>query len=103
VTSLGPYPPLGADAPDRQVTRVVVITSSGVFEGDFRYHYGDRINDAIRTSEGYILLTDVQIQLTVNVTGATTISAPFILINTTHIDVIVPKDQSERARVRETG
>ena len=52
MTTLRRYSELGPDSMDRQVTRVAVITASGAFEGDFSYHRGDRISDAIRTSEG---------------------------------------------------
>ena len=101
LTTLRRYSELGPDSMDRQVTRVAVITTSGAFEGDFSYHRGDRISDAIRTSEGYILLTDVRIQLTIDV-PLTATNAPFLLINSAHIDVIVPLDQSEQERARET-
>lgn len=101
MTTLRPFSAPGSDAHDRQVTRVLVITASGIFEGDFRHLRGDRISDAIRTAAGYILLTDVRIQLTIDVKEAAT-SARFLLINSSHIDVIVPLDQSDRERALET-
>ena len=101
MTTLRGCSALGPDSIDRQVTRVVGITASGAFEGDFGYHRGDRISDAIRTSEGYILLTAVRIQLTIDVPQAAT-NAPFLLVNSAHIDVIVPLDQSDQERAGET-
>ncbi len=102
MTTLRRHSVLGPDAMDREVTRVVVITASGVFEGDFSHHRDDRISDAIRTSDGYILLTDVRIQLAIDVPETAT-SAPFLLINTAPIDVVVPLDPSEQDRTRETS
>ena len=77
----------------------MVFTPSGVFDGHFRHHSGDRFSDAVRASEGYILLTDVHIQLATDVELAVS-ETPFLLINTSHIDVILPVEQSERARPR---
>ena len=93
---------LSQDPGDRSESRVIVFTPSGVFEGNFRHLPGDRLSDAIRSSEGYILLTDVSIQLTTNVELAVQ-DAPFLLINTRHIDVVLPKEQSERARRHESA
>ena len=90
------------DPRERSESRVIVFTSSGVFEGDFRHLLDDRLSDAIRSSQGYILLTDVSIQLTTDVELAVQ-DAPFLLINTTHIDVVLPKEQSERARRHESA
>ena len=93
---------LSRDPGDRSESRVIVFTPSGVFEGDFRHLPGDPLSDAIRSSEGYILLTEVSIQLTTDIELAVQ-DAPFLLINTRHIDVILPKEQSERARRRESA
>ena len=82
---------------DRASTRVMVFTPSGVFDGNFRHAPGDRLSDAVRLSEGFILLTDVRIQLTADVELVSD-ETPFLLINSSHIDVILPVEQSDRAR-----
>ena len=87
---------------DRASTRVMVFTPSGVFDGSFRHAPGDRLSDAVRLSEGFILLTDVHIQLTADVELVSD-RTPFLLINTAHIDVILPVEQSELARKHEAG
>ena len=80
-----PYP---FDTP-RHRSRVLVCTSSGTFEGHFHYAEGDRVSDALRSAERYLLLSDVAIQLTADL-GRTVRHAPFLLISVANIEVIVP-------------
>ena len=100
MTTFGRFSTFGSEANRREVTRVVVITGSGTFEGDFSYPSGDRLSDAIRAAETYIVLTNVSIHLPIDIEQAAR-NAPYLLINSAHIDVIVPLDHSEQQRVQE--
>ncbi len=75
----------------RHRSRLLVCTSSGSFEGDFHYAEGDRVSDALRVTDRYLLLSDVTIRLTADL-GRTIRHAPFLLISVANIEVIVPLD-----------
>ncbi|MDA0256797.1 MAG: hypothetical protein O3C25_03540 [Chloroflexi bacterium] len=85
-----PYP----FSASRHRSRVLVCTSSGTFEGYFHYAEGDRVSDALRSAERYLLLSDVAIQLAVDL-GRTIRHAPFLLISVANIEVIVPLEEPE--------
>ena len=85
-----PYP----FSSSRHRSRVLVCTSSGTFEGNFHYAEGDRVSDALRSAERYLLLSDVAIQLAADL-ARTIRHAPFLLISVANIEVIVPLEDPE--------
>ncbi len=87
------------DAPSHR-SRLLVCTSSGTFEGHFHYAEGDRVSDALRSAERYLLLSDVAIQLTADL-GRTIRRAPFLLISVANIEVIVPLEEADRSQAEE--
>lgn len=81
---------------ERLKTRVRIFTSSGSLEGDYAHPPGVRVSDSLRnaaTSERYMLLTDVTMRTGNTDPDVVTSTAPFILLNTQHANVIVPLDE----------
>ena len=84
----------------RHRSRLLVCTSSGTFEGHFHHAEGDRVSDALRSAERYLLLSDVAIQLAADL-GRTIRRAPFLLISVANIEVIVPLEEPDTAKAEE--
>jgi len=77
----------------RSKTRVRIFTPSGVLEGDYAHPPGVRLSDSLRnvaTAERYMLLTDVTMRTGNPEIDAAVGTAPFILLNTAHANVIIP-------------
>lgn len=79
---------------EKTKTRVRIFTPSGVIEGEYAHAPGVRLSDSLRnaaTGERYMVLTDVTIGSGSESDAATPPDqAPFILLSTAHISLIVP-------------
>jgi hypothetical protein len=82
------------DSIRRTSTRVRVLTSAGILEGDHAHPAGARLSDSLRnaaTGERYLLLTNVTLRrLDGTPAHADLGSAPFVLVNTAHAHAIIP-------------
>ena len=88
---------MGAAHPEfaeRKATTVRVFTPAGIVEGLYHHPPGVRLSDSLRnsaTSERYMMLTDVTARpLDGGATDAVPETAPFILISSSHANMIVP-------------
>ncbi len=79
---------------EKEKTRVRAFTPSGIIEGDYSHPPRVRLSDSMRnsaTGERYILLTDVTIRSAEGGSLEEALaSAPFVLLSTNHISLLVP-------------
>lgn len=88
-----PQQPSSPEYVQRSKTRVRIFTPSGVLEGDYAHPPGVRLSDSLRniaTAERYMLLTDVTMRTGNADMDAAAATAPFVLLNTQHANVIIP-------------
>ena len=81
-----------AEFVERKATQVKVITPSGTIEGKYHHPPGVRLSDSLRnaaTGERYIMLTDV----VVTEHDGKASSAPFVLVASTAVSVILPLEE----------
>ena len=81
------------DYVERSKNRLVVYSAEGPIEGTFHHTRGTRLSDALQkacTSEPFLMLTDAR-SISDNVIS----SAPFVLIRTSNIRLVVPLDRDE--------
>jgi len=82
------------DSIERKTTRVRVLTSAGILEGDHAHPAGVRLSDSLRnaaTSERYLLLTNVMVHHLDGTQADGDLGvASFILVNTAHAHAIIP-------------
>ena len=82
-----------AEFVERQATEVRVITPAGTLQGKYHHPPGVRLSDSLRnaaTGERYMMLTDVS----VSENNGTTTTAPFVLVASTAVSVIIPLEDA---------
>jgi hypothetical protein len=89
--------PAATEYIERKKTRLRVFTPSGIIEGDHSHPPGVRLSDSLRnavTGERYLMLTDVTIRSMAGdeIDGSVS-SAPFVLINAAHANVLIPLEE----------
>jgi hypothetical protein len=88
------------DFAEKKATRVRIFTPAGIVEGMYHHPPGVRLSDSLRnsaTGERYMMLTDVSVRpLDGGANGdAVPETAPFILISSSHANMIVPMEDVE--------
>jgi hypothetical protein len=82
------------DTIEQKKTRVRIVTAGGILEGNNSHPAGVRLSDSLRNAasgERYLMLTDVTLrQLDGSPAHEDLASAPFILVNTAHMQAIIP-------------
>jgi hypothetical protein len=88
------------DYAEKKATRVRIFTPAGIVEGMYHHPPGVRLSDSLRnqaTGERYMMLTDVSVRPLDGRADPGTVpeTAPFILISSSHANMIVPLEDLE--------
>jgi hypothetical protein len=88
------------DFAEKKATRVRIFTPAGIVEGMYHHPPGVRLSDSLRnqaTAERYMMLTDVSVRPLDGRANGDVVpdTAPFILISSSHANMIVPMEDVE--------